>query len=613
MNNQQRPPKRDEQQRPQVSMGRGPGPGMRGMPVQKAKDSKKTIKRLLSYFKDSKKLLVLLFIIMIPVSLCSIAIPILQGYAIDYITNVDTTVYTILLIMGSCALLHCILTYLQGYISAVLSVRTIKKMRNDLFSKIINLPIKYIDSHPHGDIMSRMTNDVDSVSSTVSSSISSIISGVLLLVGTFTAMLIISWQLSLVSMVTIFLSLFLVTNLSKAMRKHYKKRQIALGKLNGIGEEMITGCKTVKAYSYQQVAMNEFNNYSNQLKSHGIKSDILSGLIPPLMGVANNIGFVLICIVGGILASQTNPVVTIGTISTFTILSKQFARPINEIASLWGQIQSAIAASERVFELHDEKEEVNNGTKSFDFDDLNISFENINFSYVENKQVLTNFTLNVKKGQKIALVGATGSGKTTVVNLLMRFYDVNSGSIKIDGVDIRDIKIDELRKNIGIVLQDTVLFKDTMKNNINYSNKDATDEEIKEASKIANSNYFISRFPEKYQTMCSSGGSNLSQGQRQLVTIARAILADPKILILDEATSSVDTRTEKHIQDAMANLMKDRTSLIIAHRLSTIVDSDLIVVLDQGNIMETGTHEQLLENKGKYFDLYQTQFKGQTI
>ncbi len=601
-----------KQNRPQVMM-KGPGPGMRGMPVQKAKDSKKTIKKLINYFKDSKKLILILFIIMIPIALLSIGIPIVQGKVIDAITLQSNNINLLLVIMLGCALTHCVLTYSQGYISAFLTVKIVKKMRNELFKKIVSLPVKYIDSHPHGDIMSRMTNDVDTVSNTISSSLVSILSGIILITGTVIAMFIISWQLTLLSFISIVVSLFLVTNLSKAMRKHYKQRQIYLGKVNSIGEEMITGYRTVSAYSYQKVAIEEFNEYSDNLKKHGIKSDILGGLIPPLMGVANNIGYVLLAVFGGVLASGNNPVITIGSITTFVVLSKQFSRPINEIAALWGQIQSAIAAAERVFELHEEKEEIDLGNKNFDFKDLNISFENVDFSYVEGKQVLTNFNLKVKKGQKIALVGATGSGKTTVVNLLMRFYDINKGSIKIDGVDIKDIKTDELRKNIGIVLQDTVLFKDTMKNNINYSNKNASNEEIINASVISNSDYFISKFPKKYETMCSAGGANLSQGQRQLLTIARAVLADPKILILDEATSSVDTRTEKHIQDAMNKLMKDRTSLIIAHRLSTIVDSDLIVVLDQGKILETGNHEELLANKGKYFELYETQFKGQTI
>ncbi len=597
---------------------RGPGgPGSRGMPVVKAKDSKATVKRLLNYLGDSKKLLVILLICMIPTSLLTVFIPIIQGTALDYITPTpDNSImninafYIAVGIMGGCAFLQGIFSYAQGYISAVLTTKTVRKMRNDLFDKIIKLPIGYVDSHPHGDLMSRMTNDVDNVSNTISQAITTVLGGVLLITGTLLAMLILSWQLALISIISLFLSLFIIMLLSKSMKKHYRARQQVLGKLNGVSEEMITGCKTVNAYNYQSCAIEEFNKYSHELKSHGIKSDILSGLIPPLMGVANNVGFILLAIVGGILV--IDKVVTVGVISSFIVLSKQFGKPINEISSLWGQIQSAIAGAERVFELHDEKEELDAGTKNFDFKEFAIDFENVDFSYVKGKKVLTNFNLHVKKGQKIALVGSTGSGKTTVVNLLMRFYDIDSGSIKIDGVDIRDIKTDELRKNIGIVLQDAVLFKDTMKNNINYSNKEATNEQIKECAKIANCNYFISRFEDKYETMCSAGGSNLSQGQRQLMTIARAVLADPKILILDEATSSVDTRTEKHIQDAMSNLMKDRTSLIIAHRLSTIVDSDLIVVLDHGNILEKGTHQELLDAKGKYYELYQTQFKGQT-
>lgn len=597
---------------------RGPG-GQRGpMIKEKANNSKQATIRVVSYLSAFKGTLIFLIICIIIATVGSILAPIFQGYAIEAITiTSENTVANIelmveyLFIMIVLYIIYAIFAFMQNYTTATLSQKALVKMRLDLFEKIIKLPIGYVDRHPHGDIMSRMTNDVDNISNTFSSSLASIISGVLMLVGTYIAMLILSWQLALVSLVSVFLTFLVTKCLTGAMRKHYKERQMYLGKLNTITEEMVTGCKTVKAYNYSDTAITEFAETSKKLKTVSIKADILSGSMGPIMNVVGQVGYILICVVGGILALETYGIISVGIIATFIIFSKQFTRPINEIANLWGQIQSALAGAERIFELYDQELEGNEGTKDFDVNDLTLQFENVNFGYLPNKPVLNNFTLDVKQGEKIALVGHTGSGKTTVVNLLMRFYEINSGSIKIDGVDIKDFKMEELRRNIGIVLQDAVLFRDTIKNNISYAKPDATLEEIIEVSKIANCNYFITRFEDKYDTMLHAGGENISQGQRQLLTIARAILANPKILILDEATSSVDTRTEKHIQDAMAKLMHERTSLIIAHRLSTIVDADKIVVLDNGNILEVGNHEELLALKGKYYDLYQTQFSGQ--
>lgn len=484
-------------------------------------------------------------------------------------------------------------------------------MRQDLFDKIVGMSVKYLDQHSHGDIMSRMTNDVENISNTVSQSMSSLFSGVLTIIGTVIMMVALSPQLALCSCTTIILTIFATKNLSKAMRKFYSRRQVLLGQLNGTVEEMATGIKTVTAFDRQENVCNVFNKTSDELTKVGIKAEILGGSMGPVMNVINNIGFVIIAAAGGYFAIKGY--VSIGVISAFIVYAKQFGRPIDELANIWGQIQTAIAGAERVFAVLDEPSEDKSGEFTMDNSTGNIEFNHVDFSYIPGKQVLHDFNLKVKAGQKVALVGSTGSGKTTVVNLLMRFYDIDNGSITIDGVNIKDIDCENLRKNTAIVLQDTVLFADTVKNNLLYSRQDATDTEIIAAAKKANCHNMIMHLPDGYDSMLAKDGQNLSQGQRQLLSIARAFVASPKILILDEATSSVDTRTEKKIQDAMTNLMKNRTSLIIAHRLSTIQDADVIVVMDNGRVVETGNHESLLAAKGRYYELYMTQFAGKAI
>lgn len=588
-------------------------PGMRGprsrQQVEKPKNGKKTMIRLCKYFSSEKLMLLGLISAVIIVVVCSVIAPSLQSNAIDTIASKRfEQLPFILLIMIIVYLINSICNFFQSLISAKLSQRIVKKMRNDLFEKIVELPIQYIDNHSHGDIMSRMTNDVENISNTISQSLSSLVSGVLTIIGTVLIMIWYCWQLALLSCFTVILTILATKYLSGAMRKFYTKRQVILGNLNGTVEEMVTGYKTVVAYNHQNEVKKTFNETSDELTKTGIIAEILGGSMGPVMNVINNIGFVIIAAFGGFFA--INNMISIGVISAFIVYAKQFGRPIDEIAQIYGQIQTAIASAERVFDIIDVKLEDKSGSNNMDSLQGIISFEHVNFSYIKGKTVLSDFNLEVPAGHKVALVGATGSGKTTVVNLLMRFYDIDSGSIKIDGVNIKDIDCENLRKNTAIVLQDTVLFSDTIKNNLKYSNENADDEEVINAAKLSNCHNMIMQMKDGYDTVLSEGGHNISQGQRQLLSIGRAVLASPKILILDEATSSVDTRTEKHIQDAMTKLMKNRTSLIIAHRLSTIQDADLIVVLDNGKIIEKGNHIELLSKKGKYYDLYMTQFAG---
>lgn len=590
----------------------GRRPGNRNLTVEKAKDKKGTLKRLIAYFAAEKAMIIGLLAAVIVVVICSVYAPKLQSNAIDIIASGRFKELTpILITMVVVYIIHSICTFLQTKISAVLSQNIVKKMREDLFRHIVNLPVRYLDSNSHGDIMSRMTNDIENISTTVSQSLSSMFSGVLTIIGTVIMMTVLCPQLALLSCVTVILTVIATKFLSKAMKKFFTKRQVLLGNLNGTVEEMVTGYKSVVAYNRQENVIKDFNNVSDELTRVGIIAEILGGSMGPVMNVINNISFVIIAAFGGYFA--INHIISIGVISAFIVYAKQFGRPIDELAQIYGQIQTAIAGAERVFAVMDEPLKDKSGDKNMDKLEGVIKFKDVNFSYTKDKQVLYDFNLQVKAGQKVALVGSTGSGKTTVVNLLMRFYDVDSGEILIDDVNIKDIDCATLRKNTAIVLQDTVLFADTIKNNLKYSNEAATDEQMYAAAAMSNCDTMINKMPLKYDTELMAEGENISQGQRQLLSIARAFLAQPKILILDEATSNVDTRTEKHIQDAMLKLMENRTSLIIAHRLSTIQDADIIVVMDEGHIVEAGNHKELLNKMGRYYKLYMTQFAGQTI
>ena len=587
-------------------------PNRGAVEVEHADQVGPTLKRLLTYFTKEKRNVALLLSAVIVVVICSVTIPRLQSDAIDSITEGEFGLLAnILILMAVVYGISCLGTLFQGRLSAKLSQKVVKRMREELFDQIVRLPISYSDQHSHGDIMSRMTNDIENVGDTISQSVSSLVSGVLTIAGTAVMMFVMSPPLALLSWTTVILVIILTKFLSAQMRRFYRKKQALLGVLNSTIEENITEFSTVTAYNRQDEILADFVETTDAYTKVSISAEIWGGSMGPVMNVVNNIGFVIIALAGGYLAIHGQ--ISIGVISAFIIYAKQFGRPIEELANIYGQIQTAIAGAERVFALLDEDREDQSGEQSFGGGENargDISFSHVDFSYLPGKQVLYDFSFEVRAGHKIALVGATGSGKTTLVNLLMRFYDPDSGSICIDGVNIRDIDCCDLRRNMAIVLQDTVLFEDTVRNNLLYGRGDATEEEIEAAVRMCECTQMIQNLPQGYDTMLTQGGRNLSQGQRQLLTIARAFLADPKILILDEATSSVDTRTEKRIQDAMTRLMQDRTSLIIAHRLSTIQDADCIIVMDQGRIAETGNHRELLRKKGRYYELYMAQFAG---
>ncbi|MBQ6172619.1 MAG: ABC transporter ATP-binding protein [Clostridia bacterium] len=599
------------------SRGPGGGPGMRGpMQVEKPKDSKNTLKRLFKYLGASKYKLLALILLVILTALTQLAGPVFQKKAIDSIAitetnpSVDFNTLTVSLFgMAGVYLIGVVFNFLQGWIGAGLSQRTVRILRSDMFSKMSKLPVKYFDTNTHGELMSRLTNDIDNVSNALSQTVTAIIQSIITIIGAFVMMIYYSPIMTAVSLIVIPLVLFVTRSIVKRTRVLFKKQQEALGRLNGHVEEMITGQKTVEAFSRDKIVVEEFDEINKDLRQFSVKAQIYGGTIGPVMNVIGNISFVLVAISGGILASKG--MITVGIIQAFVQYSKQFTRPINEIANQYGTIQSALSSAERVFDVMDQIPETDEyADKPFDVDAVkgNVVFKNVNFGYTPEKRVLKDFSIDVKAGQKIALVGPTGAGKTTVVNLITRFYDIDSGEILLDGESIFELPKKGLRSCIGIVLQDTVLFTGTIKDNIRFGKLDATDEEIYAAAKTANADDFIRRLPDGYDTQLSEQGSNLSQGQRQLLSIARAVLADPKILILDEATSSIDTRTEMNIQKAMIRLMKGKTSFIIAHRLSTIRDADDILVIDAGQIVEKGDHQSLLEQKGHYWNLYQSQF-----
>ncbi|EKN62467.1 ABC transporter ATP-binding protein [Schinkia azotoformans] len=580
-------------------------------PIEKPKNVSATLKRLWSFVRQEKRLLTTVFLFILIDAALSLVSPYLIGQSIDAMATENGVVnFGFLKIMVVVLLVAYIvsgaLTFLEGWVMAGVSQRIVGSLREALFAKLQKLPVAFFDSHTHGELMSRLVNDIDNVSNSISQSITQLMSGIIILIGTFIMMLYLSPILTLASLITIPLIFLLTRTITKRTKVLFKDQQKQLGMLNGQIEETISGFYVIKAFNHEEKVIEQFDEVNAELRKVGIKAQIWSGFLMPIMNVIGNIGFVVVAIVGSILAVKS--MITVGVIASFITYSRQFVRPLNELANIYNVILSGVAGAERVFEILDEHDEPEDSASAFPLKNPNgqVTFENVSFGYRSDVSIIKNISFEAAAGSRTALIGPTGAGKTTIVNLLTRFYDVTSGRILIDGRDIRTYTRDSLRSSFGIVLQDTYLFSGTIKENIKYGKPDATDEEVVNAAKMANADAFINRLPNKYDTVLAENGGNLSQGQKQLLAIARVILAKPAFLILDEATSNIDTRTEHQIQAALANVMEGRTSFIIAHRLNTIQSADTIMVIDAGEIIESGSHDELLAKKGAYYELYKS-------
>lgn len=589
-------------------------------PGEKPVSSIQTAGKLLKLLSKHKLLVAVSLTGGIIATILNIVGPLLLGDAVDVIqqqimvrlsgqqinmTSIGKTLITLLAIyIGS-----AIFTFVQNYTMVGITQNVVRDMREKINQKISNLPLKYFDSNTKGEILSRITNDIDNISNTLQNNFTQIITSSVTLIGVLAMMIYVSWEMTLITLSVIPACLIVALFIAKRSRKYFRAQWDRTGELNGHIEEMYNGHNIVKVFGHEKEAIEEFNEINEELYTSSRKAQFISGTIMPLLNFINNIGYVMICVAGGVYVF--NRIITLGDVTSFITYSKMFTQPISDLGNIANNIQSSLASAERVFLLLDQEDEPKE-TAEYDLPSPKgeISFDNVEFSYTPDKPLIRNFNLHVKPGQLIAIVGPTGAGKTTIVNLLMRFYDVNSGSIKIDGIDIRKLSRSQLRKAFGMVLQDTWLFKGTVHDNIAYSKENASDDDIRAAAVSAKANSFISTYADGYNMMLDEDGSNISQGQRQLLTIARAVLANPAVLILDEATSSVDTRTEILIQDAMEELMKDKTSFVIAHRLSTIRKADMILVMNDGQIVETGKHQELLEKGGFYAELYKSQFAG---
>ena len=656
--------------------GSGHGPmGNMGRPVVKAKDFKGTLKRLLSYLKPQRFNFIIVFIFAILGTVFSIVGPKISGKAttklfegimsklglvklytakaqlaelikanpaaaaspkviagqaqikagiakimdlnggkIDFIY-----IERIILLLIGLYLISALFTFVQQYIMAGVAQKTVYTLRKDVESKLSRLPLKYFDGKTHGEILSRVTNDVDNISTTLQQSLTQLITSIVTIIGVVVMMLTISPLLTLVVVLTLPLYILVTALVAKRSQKYFAAQQKELGALNGHVEEMFTGHNIVKAFGHEHYSIKKFNDINDRLYDAGWKAQFISGIIMPMMRFVSNLGYVIVSVVGGILV--TRGAIKIGDIQAFIQYSSMFTQPIVQTANIANIIQSTVASAERVFELLDEIEELPDSSTAKDMicteNDIctkgEVKFENVDFSYKEDETLIKNMNIDVKQGHTIAIVGPTGAGKTTLVNLLMRFYEIGAGKITVDGTDIRDIKRGQLRNIFGMVLQDTWLFNGTIMENIAYGKEGATEEDVTSAARAAHAHHFIKTLPEGYNTILNEEASNISQGQKQLLTIARAIVGNPSIMILDEATSSVDSRTEIYIQRAMTELMQNRTSFVIAHRLSTIRDAELILVMNKGSIIEMGNHNELLAKNGFYADLYNSQFAGANL
>ncbi len=610
-------------QKPPEMKQKGPmGGGPKGnAPVEKAKDIKGTTKKLAKMLSKYKILVSIVIIFAVGSTIFSIVGPKILGNAtteiytglmnkingtggIDF-TKIGQIILWVVGLYGASALFNLI----QGYIMSGVALKVTYNIRKDLINKINKLPMKYFDKKTNGEVLSILTNDVDTLSAGLNQSITQIITSICTIIGILIMMFSISWEMTIASLLILPISAFILKIVIGKSQKYFVEQQEYLGHVNGQVEEVYGGHNIVKVFGREKEVIEEFEKENKRLYKAGWRSQFLSGLMYPLMNFIGNVGYVLVAILGGYFAVKGR--ITVGNIQSFIQYNKQFTQPIGQVAQISSTIQAMIAAAERIFEFLEEKQEVEDIENPVSIEGIkgNVKFEHVHFGYNPEKTIINDFNSNIKDGQKIAIVGPTGAGKTTIVKLLMRFYDVNDGAILIDGYNIKEFRRGELRKLFGMVLQDTWLFGGTIRDNIKYSKPEATDSEVIEAAKAAHVHHYIKTLSKGYDAVINEESNNISAGQKQLLTIARVILADPKILILDEATSSIDTRTEQQIQSAMDNLMKGRTSFIIAHRLSTIKNADLILVMDKGDIVEQGTHEELLQKNGFYANLYNSQFE----
>ncbi len=610
---------------PSGPMGRwGPMSGF-GMPVEKPKNVRGTTGRLLGYFKPMRYQLLAVLIAAVFGTLFNVIGPKILGLATTRLFEgilakshgtgaVDFGyIARILLIVVGLYAVSALFLYFQQYLMAGVAQNTVYAMRKKVEEKFERLPLKFYDSRTHGEILSRAVNDMDSISSTLQQNLTQLITSIVTVVGVIVLMLTISPLLTVVVALTLPVSLFITATIAKRSQTFFRRQQMSLGQLNGHVEEMYTGHKIVKAFGHEGQAVAEFKEFNDQYYQAGWRAQFATGIIMPIMNFVGNVGYVFVAVIGGIMVTQR--AIAIGDVQAFIQYSRQFSQPIMQLSSIANTIQLTLASAERVFELLDEEEEAPDTADARTIAEPRgaVQFDHVKFSYKSDVPLIEDLSIDVDPGQTIAIVGPTGAGKTTLVNLLMRFYDVNGGAIRVDGIDIRELERGSLRRMFGMVLQDTWLFTGTIRDNIAYGRDDATAEDVVRAAKAAQADHFIRTLPDSYDTVLTEQATNLSQGQKQLLTIARAFLADPAILILDEATSSVDTRTEVLIQEAMAHLMRGRTSFVIAHRLSTIRNADSILVMHHGSIVEQGSHKELLSKNGFYAELYNSQFSGRVL